>query len=323
MSSFAIGDRVHDADGYKASIRYVGPVAAAQNKEEVWLGVEWDHPSRGKHDGSCVDEHGTIHRYFRCDNTAGSFIRPSKVSQGVSLEKALQERYVSLESEEIAQEGGILPDSFVSTSKGNMKPIEFVGEKKIRVRQQLSSLLKASARNAQVATIGNVREMAGHLQELDLQDNLISNWQELVFLGEQIPGLQTLLLHGNKFKPLTEDALHLLTSRPAVFQHVRVLALNLCSIGSWGTLQTLQPFLPGLEELYVAHNDLSDLPAETSDVDAAVTGFEQLRILDITHCRLTSWKQGKPRESSFKHSSLTLIRCRRSVLFRPASEPAG
>ncbi|RYG70078.1 hypothetical protein EON64_01165 [archaeon] len=132
MASYVVGDRVHDADGYKATVRYFGPVMAAQNKEEVWLGVEWDNPSRGKHDGSCVDEHGIIHRYFRCASTAGSFIRPSKVSSGISLERALHERYVSLESEEIAQEGGMLPDSFVSTSKGNMKPIEFVGEKKIR-----------------------------------------------------------------------------------------------------------------------------------------------------------------------------------------------
>ncbi|RYG70079.1 hypothetical protein EON64_01170 [archaeon] len=91
-----------------------------------------------------------------------------------------------------------------------------------------------------------------------------------------------------------------LLSRPTVFRHVRLLALNLCSIGSWSTLQSLQPFLSCLEELYVAHNDLSDLPAEAhavADGDGTsvivVSGFEHLRILDITHCRLTSWKQGR------------------------------
>lgn len=37
-----MGARVCDSDGFKATVRYVGPVVAASNKEEIWLGVEWD-----------------------------------------------------------------------------------------------------------------------------------------------------------------------------------------------------------------------------------------------------------------------------------------
>jgi tubulin-specific chaperone E len=39
-------------------VRYIGEVAGTQKE---WLGVEWDDPIRGKHDG----EHNGV-RYFSC-----------------------------------------------------------------------------------------------------------------------------------------------------------------------------------------------------------------------------------------------------------------
>ena len=44
--------------GAQCTVRYVGPV---EDTKGVWLGVEWDDPSRGKHDGS----HSGV-RYFEC-----------------------------------------------------------------------------------------------------------------------------------------------------------------------------------------------------------------------------------------------------------------
>jgi hypothetical protein len=95
---FPLGTRVVDADGFKATVVYVGPVATAKNPEDVWLGnaagkemrwenareqhggfvgfdervrvacsvgmragVIWDNPSRGKHDGSVVDNEVVLH----------------------------------------------------------------------------------------------------------------------------------------------------------------------------------------------------------------------------------------------------------------------
>lgn len=57
MDGFVLGCRIRDvADGTRGTVKYIGPVAAAKNKSELWLGVEWDSTGRGKHDGSCVDE---------------------------------------------------------------------------------------------------------------------------------------------------------------------------------------------------------------------------------------------------------------------------
>lgn len=41
---------------------------------------------------------------------------------------------------------------------------------------------------------------------------------------------------------------------------MRLLALNFCNIQSWSEVQLLEHLLPCLEELYLAGNNLPDLP---------------------------------------------------------------
>lgn len=55
-----IGQRV-SYDGVLCTVRYIGSVTGTSG---VWLGVEWDDPARGKHDGC---HKGT--RYFTCKLT--------------------------------------------------------------------------------------------------------------------------------------------------------------------------------------------------------------------------------------------------------------
>uniref|UniRef100_A0A8C2IRA0 Tubulin-specific chaperone E n=1 Tax=Cyprinus carpio TaxID=7962 RepID=A0A8C2IRA0_CYPCA len=81
----AVGRRV-SCDGERGTVRYVGPVPPTAG---LWLGVEWDDPERGKHDGS----HEGV-RYFTCRHpTGGSFVRPKKASFGVDYVTALKQRY--------------------------------------------------------------------------------------------------------------------------------------------------------------------------------------------------------------------------------------
>lgn len=47
QSEVLVGSRVMDHEGFRATVRYIGPVAAAKNREDIWIGVEWDNPSRG------------------------------------------------------------------------------------------------------------------------------------------------------------------------------------------------------------------------------------------------------------------------------------
>lgn len=52
-----VGDRL-SYDGAACTIRYVGTVKGTSGS---WLGVEWDDPARGKHDGLHKGD-----RYFTC-----------------------------------------------------------------------------------------------------------------------------------------------------------------------------------------------------------------------------------------------------------------
>lgn len=117
MSTFKIGSRIRDSEGFRATVRYVGIVAAAKNKEDIWLGVEWDDKGRGKHDGSCVDDGGILHRYFDCEMGTGSFIKPHKVSSGKTLMEALNEKYVAVDAPEVVSEDSTIPGAFVTTAK--------------------------------------------------------------------------------------------------------------------------------------------------------------------------------------------------------------
>ena len=53
----------------------------------MWLGVEWDEPERGKHNGEHEGK-----QYFTCSvRDSGSFIRPKKAIMGVTFIQAMEE----------------------------------------------------------------------------------------------------------------------------------------------------------------------------------------------------------------------------------------
>ena len=90
----AVGCRVETRDGARATVRYVGPVVGQDGE---WIGVEWDDPTRGKHDGSYGGE-----RYFECARssadglTPASFVRPLKIRPSVTFAEAIKAKYLDL-----------------------------------------------------------------------------------------------------------------------------------------------------------------------------------------------------------------------------------
>ena len=84
-TQYAIGNRVK-CDNNLGTIRYIGQV---EPHPGVWLGVEWDDPSRGKHDGTV---NGV--EYFKSSKpNAASFVRPTKVKKVQQIFEAIHERY--------------------------------------------------------------------------------------------------------------------------------------------------------------------------------------------------------------------------------------
>jgi hypothetical protein len=81
-----IGQRI-SVEGSVATVRYVGKLDS--DVDNVWVGVEWDDVSRGKHDGSYQGR-----RYFTCLNGgSGSFLKLHKLDYGVDFVTAVHDRY--------------------------------------------------------------------------------------------------------------------------------------------------------------------------------------------------------------------------------------
>ena len=82
--SFRIGQRVIEVnDKVRGTVKYVGQVDGTKGS---WIGIDWDDPHRGKHNGS----HGDKHYFTTRTPTSGSFVRDSKVSKGVTFEEAVE-----------------------------------------------------------------------------------------------------------------------------------------------------------------------------------------------------------------------------------------
>ena len=67
-----------EVEGTKGTVMYEGSVEGTKGS---WLGVEWDDPSRGKHDGT----HAGV-SYFKAKGpNSASFIRETKANFGKSF----------------------------------------------------------------------------------------------------------------------------------------------------------------------------------------------------------------------------------------------
>uniref|UniRef100_A0A674EGT1 Tubulin-specific chaperone E n=1 Tax=Salmo trutta TaxID=8032 RepID=A0A674EGT1_SALTR len=113
LPSDAVGRRVA-CEGERGTVRFVGTVPPAAG---LWLGVEWDNPDRGKHNGS----HEGVH-YFTHPK-GGSFVRPKKASFGVDYLTAIRRRY-EMEVQQVLGE-----EIQISTRTVEMVCFEAISEK--------------------------------------------------------------------------------------------------------------------------------------------------------------------------------------------------
>ncbi|CAE7012373.1 hypothetical protein CFE70_002213 [Pyrenophora teres f. teres 0-1] len=210
-----IGKRLSFAT-HLCTIRYHGTLPGTTGP---WLGVEWDDPTRGKHDGS---HNGT--RYFTCLHTSptcASFIRPTRKPDPTrSFVQALKHKYASEQEEEDFRD----PDVHVvfnhqppKTVSFNGKPAEEIGFDKIRKQlAQLEELkiiildglcmVRPEARGSSWMDGGEKRDIADACPkavELDLSRNLFEDWREVAAICEQLPGLRSLRVDGTRFHNIT------------------------------------------------------------------------------------------------------------------------
>ncbi|KAB1271465.1 Tubulin-specific chaperone E [Camelus dromedarius] len=147
--------------------------------------------------------------------TGGSFIRPNKVNFGVDFLTAIKNRYV-LEGEPEEEE----EEEIVTI--GN-KPVETC--------------------NALFLKLSDIRS-------IDLSKNLLSSWDEVVAIADQLRRLEVLNLSENK---LTFPSGSPTPSR--TFSALKELVLNRTGI-TWAQVLRCASGWPVLEKLYLESNDI-------------------------------------------------------------------
>jgi hypothetical protein len=288
--------RIRDSDGFVGTVVYVGPVASSKNLHEIYAGIEWDDPSRGKHDGSVICRRtNQIVRHFSCGPAQGSFLRLHKLDVGVSLSSSLlRNKYVEMNAPIIAP-NNVLPHT-ARTSTGKEKVIEFLGEMKIRQQQQLGNLDKVSLRREGISRICCAEEEEGegdgdgglsefqHIKDIDLAGNLLGNWTVALKILNQFPLVENFSLAHNAIRNINLNDEYTQLAR---FDRMTVLNLNNCRITSFETVQWVAQSMPGLESLCVANSDLSDI--EQFDSFPGNVYFQKLKSLDFSNCRFNTW----------------------------------
>ncbi|KAG5177088.1 putative beta-tubulin folding cofactor E [Tribonema minus] len=305
---FSLGQRVQDEKGFRATVRYIGPVCTSKDKDATWIGVEFDDAARGKHDGAVESEQGELVRYLSCtDGGSGSFLKPHKIDAGAALADALAAHYVAVDAPLVAPDNKLV-GQYAQTVRGRHKQIEFFGEGKIRLRQQVSALDACTLRGASVSRCGGsgggssggsgstsaLSRAAGHLVSLDLKDNLLSDWQETfeVKMSTACPAhsfmktvecnvkYEVVAAIGRSLPNLRTLALAGNKMQPlprpappllaGAFDQLEALVLNSAGLKSWRDVATLVPLLPALRELYLASNRLGDV-LQVSSADTALS----------------------------------------------------
>jgi len=98
------------------------------------------------------------------------------------------------------------------------------------------------------------RNKLSHIAELDLTDNLLSDWSEIVTLLKMFPGLEFLNLSNNLLTPSSD---FLLSVSSKMSHGLRKLVLHGNRV-DWRTVHNLAMSLPQLEEIHLSNNGLGD-----------------------------------------------------------------
>ena len=198
-----IGDRVQSTDGYRGTVRYVGELDPGKG---IWIGVEWDDPKRGKHNGSrkgiqyfhtlYVSRQFINNMSFR-EETSGSFVKEDKLERSKSFLQAVYERYLPWEAS-ADKENGL--DTVIKFG-GDGVEVETVGFAKVQSKlAALDRLTDISVQEEGVQVAGTdddivkMRGLFKNLESLDLSANLLNNWDEVALIVGTLPKLSSLRL---------------------------------------------------------------------------------------------------------------------------------
>jgi hypothetical protein len=241
--SYQLGERaLHGKTRAPLTVRYIGPLppincqtssaaraVSSSITGDLWLGVEYDDPHRGKHSGT----YEGIQVFVTREAGAGAFIKlkPGVLVRGKTFVEAIEERYGSIapvgapgtdsdrngadapgpsrvsESVMLGSSGGAIVVEApgldaVRRKVGRLEKIREMGLEDQWVygsggtavgREVLRERLQSTLHLARGRS-GGGRAYGSGLTLLNLSRNLLSLWEDVAEIVNCLPGLQTLVL---------------------------------------------------------------------------------------------------------------------------------
>ena len=265
-----VGRRI-ESEGYYGTVRFVGNLHNCDtgkiHQDLNWVGIEWDKPCRGKHDGS----YDGI-RYFTTHHpSGGSFLRPQKCNLGVSFMTALVDRYCGPDAATELSDVSVFAQNHVS----EVDPVSSDG---IQQRKSyLNKLTTASLHGMFVrdgACDGDIAPYVASLTDLDLSMNLLTEWSEVAMIINQMPQMKVLNVSDNR--------LNLPHQGISVFCDIQVLYLNRMEY-DWANVSCCAQFFTHLRQLHVCYNQIDSIE------NVLYLPFTEMRLLNIEGNPITSW----------------------------------
>lgn len=279
----SVGKRIEYL-GALGTIRYVGPLKHEDEKanpDENWIGVEWDEPSRGRHNGTVQGV-----QYFKCKDgrKAGSLLKVEKASYGQGIYHAILQRYFkdplatkdgNKGNSDVDERGNSIEvdeEIYAQTVKKFKKKIEFLGFNKIWKKiNDLKNIHELSLFSAHISDVGPedaLSKIVPRLENLSLEDNLLYDWNQVYLIGRELKELKQLSISGNRLNE-PEDVVDLKTivvnstdeilHEPPMDSFRNLSSIILINMNlTWKTLSKVLPAFRNVEELIVCRNNLND-----------------------------------------------------------------
>ncbi|XP_014259929.1 tubulin-specific chaperone E [Cimex lectularius] len=262
-----VGSRIQVGD-QRGTVLFVGPVPPTKG---LWLGIDWDDPRRGKHDGVYDGV-----RYFQARySTSGSLIRQEKVQQGQTIIQAIEERYGGPEQIMATEEKESIQRAF------NAPLFEMVGFEKLS-SENYETLTIIGVREHRVNSAGEPGELAKLcplVVELDLSRNLINSWQGISEITSQLPYLKFMDVSENR---LFYNGLNLHKLKSS-FPSLKYLVLSRMEY-TWDDILNCAVMWPQIEKLQVSFNRITTLKAPPPDI------FHGLKLLNVEGNNIIHWE---------------------------------
>ncbi|KJR81668.1 uncharacterized protein SPSK_00735 [Sporothrix schenckii 1099-18] len=285
-------------DGALCTVRYIGEVAGTAGG--TWLGVEWDDPTRGKHDGV----HKGV-RYFACSQrsrpppvvlvgdvqhpalatgplTPASFVRPTRRADAPrTFLEAVRAKYASEATTDTDTAGGDGKTVLGGAVPGRQivisgKVAEEVGFDKVRRQLAQIETLRVVILDGQCVVsegegegpnpnaASQIQTTCPSITELDLSRNLFTDFATVAVVCRELPRLRGLRVNGNRVTVAEGRAY------AGSFDGVRELAVEETYL-SWAALGHLTANFPLLASLAAGSNQLTNLTPALPTASLATT----------------------------------------------------